>query len=122
MMTSEEVWNNVIRRCTKPKEVTTKIQIGLLGKFDVGKTSITLKYADPTAELREKVKTKGTDIKTAYVSIYGETPARVKIWDTAGQEKHADIINSFVKHLDACFMVFDLTDRSSFEALDKWIT
>ena len=71
--------------------------------------------------LREKVKTRGIDFWNSYVSICEETVARVRIWDTAGQEKHANIVNSFVKQLDACFMVYDLSDLSSFEALSKWI-
>ena len=51
----------------------------------MGKTSLILKYVDPASTLRvEKIKTHGTDTKTAHISIYGDTVTKVKIWDTAG--------------------------------------
>ena len=57
----------------------------MLGHFDVGKTSMILKYVDPEATLRiEKIKTHGTDTKTVHISILGDTVTKVKIWDTAG--------------------------------------
>ena len=46
---------------------------------------------------------------------------KVKIWDTAGVEKNANIIGSYVRKLDACFMVFDLTSRDSFDGVRRWI-
>ena len=69
----------------------------------------------------EKIKTHGTDTKSVYISIYGDTVTKVKIWDTAGQEAHANIVGSYVKRLDACLMVFDLTDAYSFTGIRKWI-
>lgn len=94
----------------------------MLGNHDVGKTSLQLKYVDPQAQLKiEKIKTHGTDTKTVFISIYGDTVTKVKIWDTAGQEAHANIVGSYVKRLDACLMVFDLTDANSFVGIRKWI-
>lgn len=93
-----------------------------MGHFDVGKTSLILKYVDPAARLRvEKIKTHGTDTKTVHISIYGDTVTKVKIWDTAGQEAHANIVGSYVKRLDACLMAFDLTNADSFLGIRKWI-
>ena len=88
----------------------------------VGKTSLQLKYVDPASELREeKIKTHGTDTKSVYISILGDTISKAKIWDTAGQEEHANIVGSYVKRLDACLMVFDLTNSKSFASIRKWI-
>ena len=98
------------------------IQIALLGNIDVGKTSLIMKHIHPDRPLKiEKIKTHGTDIKTKYVSIFDDTISKVKIWDTAGQEEHADIIGSYVKRLDACLMAFDLSNRESFKMIFKWI-
>ena len=63
----------------------------------------------------------GLDTKSIYISIFDETVSKVKIWDTAGQENHANIVCAYVKRLDACLMVCDLTDRVSFDGLHKWI-
>jgi len=80
------------------------------------------KYVDPDSILKvEKIKTHGTDIKSVYISIFGETVSKVNIWDTAGQESHANIVGSYVKKLSACLMIFDLTDANSFQGIRKWI-
>jgi GTPase SAR1 family protein len=69
----------------------------------------------------EKIKTHGTDTKSIFISICGETTSKVKIWDTAGQETHANIVGSYAKRLDACLMVFDLTDANALDGIKKWI-
>ena len=106
----------------KKQSAPASIEIAVLGNMHVGKTSLQLKYVDPTAELREeKIKTHGTDTKSVYISILGDTISKAKIWDTAGQEAHANIVGSYVKRLDACLMVFDLTNGDSFASIRKWI-
>lgn len=48
-----------------------KVQIGVLGNMDVGKTSLQLKYADPNRELKmEKVKTVGVDTNSVFVRVF----------------------------------------------------
>ncbi len=43
------------------------------------------------------------------------------IWDTAGQEKYHCITRTYFKDVDGCFLVFDLTNRESFESVPRWI-
>lgn len=82
--------------------------------MNVGKTSLTHRYVAPEKELKcEKIKTRGTDTRSTYVTVFGDTLTKVKIWDTAGQEKHANIVGAYVKRLDACLMVCDLTNEES---------
>ena len=86
--TRSEEWNTLIQRCTKkPSErPSTSINIAILGNMDVGKTSLTHKYVTPELELRveEKIKTRGTDTRSMYVTVCGDTTTKIKIWDTAG--------------------------------------
>jgi GTPase SAR1 family protein len=42
------------------------------------------------------------------------------IWDTAGQEKFRTLLDIFYKGSDGCFLVFDLTDRKTFEKVIEW--
>ena len=44
----------------------------------------------------------------------------MQLWDTAGQEQFASIGFSFYRSTNCCVLVFDLSDRASFEALAKW--
>ena len=45
----------------------------------------------------------------------------VKIWDTTGQERFHSITSGYLRGLHGCFIVFDITNRNSFEKLDMWI-
>lgn len=108
----------------KPSEKpTTSLEFAVLGNMDVGKTSLTHKYVTPDRALQveEKIKTKGTDIRSTYVTVCGETVTKIKIWDTAGQERHANIVGAYVKRLDACLMVCDLTNEYSLGSVRKWM-
>ena len=44
----------------------------------------------------------------------------VQIWDTAGQERFQSLGTAFFRGADCCVLVFDTTDRASFEAMSKW--
>ena len=44
----------------------------------------------------------------------------LQIWDTAGQEKFQSLGHAFYRGSDCCALVYDITDRKSFEALSRW--
>ncbi|EWM21552.1 rab family gtpase [Nannochloropsis gaditana] len=45
---------------------------------------------------------------------------QIEIWDTAGQEAYMSLTNSYYRNADGCLIVFDLTQRESFEKVSKW--
>ena len=120
-LTKSNVWEDMIKKVDKV-ETTTRIEVGVLGNMNVGKTNLQQKYVDKNHTLPQvNLQTRGTDIRVVYVNIDGDLNTKVRIWDTAGQESHADIVGSYVKRLDACLMVFDLTKEKTFQSLFKWI-
>lgn len=42
-------------------------------------------------------------------------------WDTAGQEKFHFISQQYFKRSDVILLVYDVTNRNSFESLERWI-
>jgi Ras-related protein Rab-7A len=42
------------------------------------------------------------------------------IWDTAGQERFQSLGKAFYRGSDVCVLVYDVTDRMSFDGLQKW--
>ena len=42
-------------------------------------------------------------------------------WDTAGQEKFRGMTSSYYKNCHGLFLVFDITNRSTLDRLNKWI-
>ena len=56
----------------------------------------------------------------SYRLIVGDRHVGLQIWDTAGQERFHCLAVSFYRGADACLLVFDVTDRESFDHLSKW--
>jgi len=44
----------------------------------------------------------------------------VQIWDTSGAEKYKAITNSHIRNSDGVILVFDVTNRKTFEDLSYW--
>lgn len=45
----------------------------------------------------------------------------MSIWDTAGQEKFLSITKNYFQRADGVLIIFDLTDRNSFESNNSMI-
>jgi Ras-related protein Rab-1A len=109
-----------------------KIQykILLIGNTNVGKTSVLKKMI--TGDFSDKnISTIGMDQKTIYTELELEKNEdkkqkekysfEVTILDTAGQEKFRAITNSFFKGADGILILYDVTNRQSFEQVKLWI-
>ncbi|CAG2233016.1 RAB10 [Mytilus edulis] len=46
---------------------------------------------------------------------------KVQIWDTAGQERFESITKQFYRRAQGVLLVYDMSSRSSFEAIPKWL-
>jgi len=96
-----------------------KVQILTLGDGKVGKTSLLKRYNED-AFTSHHLTTIGIDFITKEVKLNNET-LTVKIWDTAGQERFRTITHTFYKQAEGVLLVFDVTDRMSYENLHTWV-
>jgi small GTP-binding protein len=62
----------------------------------------------------------GIDYKSKNITINSKS-IKLKIWDTAGQERFRNITQQYYKNADGILLVFDVSDRSSFEKVRDWI-
>ena len=46
---------------------------------------------------------------------------RLEIWDTAGQEQFRSLTNIFIKDSKIVVIVYDITNKKSFEEVDYWV-
>ena len=46
---------------------------------------------------------------------------KLQIWDTAGQERFKNITASYYRGGNGVLVVYDITDRESFENLNSWL-
>jgi len=46
---------------------------------------------------------------------------KIKLWDTAGQEQYKSLTKNFYRNANGIIIVFDLTNRKSFECVKDWM-
>jgi len=63
----------------------------------------------------------GVDFKLKNINCDNKR-VKLQIWDTAGQERFRTITTSYYKGAQAIVIVFDLTDKDSFDHLKSWLT
>ena len=97
---------------------TKIISISLYGESDVGKTCICYSFLG-LEFLDEHLSTVGIEKNNAEIES-GET-IKLKIWDTAGQERFRSISFNSLRKSNGCIVVFDLTEKSSFEKVTEWL-
>ena len=85
----------------------------------VGKTSVILRYIE--GDFSDNVMSSiGVDFKTKQLEI-DDQYIKLQIWDTAGHEKFRTITTSYYKSAQAIIILYDITDRSTFEHLKYWL-
>ena len=95
------------------------IKIILIGDSNVGKTTILLNYVQNEFN-EDMIHTVGLENKVKIMNIRGFR-AKVQIWDTAGQEKYNSLSQQFFRNVDGILLVFDLTNKDSFNNIKKWL-
>ena len=90
----------------------------VIGDSGVGKSSILHRFVDD-AFMEGYISTIGVDFKIKTIEIEGKT-VKLQIWDTAGQERFRTITSSYYRGANGIIITYDVTNRTSFENLDKW--
>ena len=96
-----------------------KVKLILVGETTVGKTSIINQYIDKTFK-EEYMMTIGKEKSLKNINIEGKE-VTLEICDTAGQIDYRAINKIFMKNTDIALIVYDITNKKSFEELSDWI-
>ncbi|KAL0488573.1 Ras-related protein Rab [Acrasis kona] len=105
------------------RAVDALFKILLIGDMGVGKSCLLLRYAENTFS-NSHVSTIGVDFRIRTVTI-GERIVKLQIWDTAGtfnSKLFRTITQSYYKGAHGVIMVYDITQKKSFENLESWLT
>ena len=96
-----------------------KIQLIMIGESGVGKTSLIRRYTNNIFN--------STHLETIGIEFYNREERindqiiQIKIWDTAGQEIFHSLTKNFYRKADGIIIVYDITNRESFEKVQHWI-
>ena len=97
----------------------TRHKIIFVGDAGVGKTTIISRIMDnPFNEVYEP--SIGVDFMSKNIK-FREQSIKLQIWDTAGQEKYKGLIPSYVRNSSIVFLVYDVSVKTSFDNIPKWI-
>ena len=91
----------------------------IVGNSAVGKSCLLLRFDEDRFQPIHDV-TVGVTFSIKLLQIDGQD-IKVQIWDTAGQEIFRSITRSYYRDSNCAIIVYDITDRSSFEKLGDWI-
>ncbi|KRX00474.1 P-loop containing nucleoside triphosphate hydrolase [Pseudocohnilembus persalinus] len=103
---------------TQDKSYFQQYKIILLGNSHVGKSSILTRFTKDEFHT-VTTSTQGQEFASKNVEVEGKI-IKAQIWDTAGQEKFQAMANIFYKGAVGALITYDITDRESFEKIDKW--
>lgn len=100
------------------KRIGVNLDCLLLGNQGSGKTSFLKSLVGES--INNLISTIGVDIKLFNYSFEGKEHTFI-IHDTAGQERFDSLIKNYYKNVDAFLLFFDVTNKESFEKVQKWI-
>jgi len=97
----------------------TLIKLLLIGDSGVGKSCLLLRFSEDSFQT-SFITTIGIDFKIRTIEMDGKR-VKLQIWDTAGQERFRTITQAYYRGAMGILLVYDVTDRQSFENIRNWI-
>ena len=95
------------------------LKIVLIGESGVGKTTIIAQFIDQIFQ-EDLQSTSGGTFSTKTVECSNGKLLKLEIWDTAGQERYRSVAKMFYKDANAAILVYDITNKFSFEELKNY--
>jgi len=95
-------------------------KVVVIGDMSVGKTCLLCRLCG--GRFPEHTETTiGVDFLERSLEVEGET-VKLQLWDTAGQERFRhSMVPHYYRNVDAVVFVFDVTRRTSFDNIPRWI-
>lgn len=92
----------------------------IVGDSSVGKSCLLKQFIDKRFEPLHNM-TIGLEFGYYYYNFDGKK-VKLQIWDTAGQEVFHSITRSFYRDTVCALLVFDITNRTSYNHIKSWLT
>ncbi|KAI9506439.1 Ras- protein Rab-14 [Coemansia spiralis] len=91
----------------------------IIGDMGCGKSSLLRRFTEATFSDKTN-HTIGVEFGTRIVDVDSER-VKLQCWDTAGQERFRSVTRSYYRGSIATVFVYDITNRESFENLNRWL-
>lgn len=97
-----------------------RIKIISMGNGATGKSCLIKRYCEDRF-VNKYIATIGVDYGVKPVQVEGND-VRVNFWDLSGHPEFFEIRNEFYKDAQGCLLVYDCTNRESFDNCDTWMS
>ena len=106
----------------KKKEEVKTFNIITLGDSGVGKTSIIYRYVKNKFDDNNS-STLGINFSYKEIKLNNKDKIilKLKLVDTAGQEKYKALAKSYFKNVDVVLFVFSMNDKETFDTIKDWM-
>ena len=112
--------NILIEQKTQKIEIK-EYKIIILGDFGVGKSSLIYRYLKNKFKSNIEEESKNLENNTKIIQMDENLKIKLNIWDIAGQERNGTIFKQYYIDIFGALIVFDLTNKISFNNAKKWI-
>ncbi|KAL0279396.1 UNVERIFIED_CONTAM: hypothetical protein PYX00_000967 [Menopon gallinae] len=106
---------NIVMAITQSKQYDYLLKFLLVGDSDVGKHEILGDLENGPSEFCS-----GSAYKTTTILLDGKR-VKLQLWDTSGQGRFCTIIRSYSRGAQGILLVYDITNRWSFEGINRWL-
>lgn len=96
------------------------LKIIVIGDAGVGKSSLLVRLTEDRF-LVDSDPTIGIEFGSHLVTLPSGERIKLQVWDTAGSEQFRSITRSYYKGSAGCLLVYDVSERHSFEHLGSWL-
>lgn len=93
----------------------------MIGNASVGKTSIISRFMYDSMPSSKKPTIGALEHNKTYFLEASSRNLNVCVWDVSGQEKFRSIANMYYRDADGALLIYDTTDRKTFEDVEIWL-
>ncbi len=95
------------------------VKVILVGDSNVGKTAIIKQYINYSFE--EDLCATLAAFKSRKEININENTLNLELWDTSGSQSYRAVNKIYMRNIDIALLIYDVTNRISFEELNYWI-
>jgi small GTP-binding protein len=96
------------------------VKVVFIGNSSVGKTALFTRFQNHSFTPGQQ-STIGAACANVNVTLEGGSVVNMIVWDTAGQETYRGIVPMYFSRCSFILIVYDVTNRESFESVPGWI-
>jgi GTPase SAR1 family protein len=100
------------------EDTASQMSVVLMGSLRCGKSSVFARFCGAPFDPHEPT-TLGARFATRTVG--GRALCRVSVWDTSGQHRYRNLLQSYYKEADVAALLFDSTDAESFGVVHELV-